>query len=177
MPKNSISQIEKDEKKILKELSKNANKSINDIAKTCHFSRQKVWRVIKNLEKNNTIWGYTAVLNNEKLNRKNYMLLIKRSNEPVTQKLIKDVISRNIADEVREKGVEIACSFYTNGNYDWVICFTSNDVKEAKWFIEYFNRLYEGFLSETNLIEVMFSAVRSGVRNPEIEKLNDFFKI
>ena len=177
MSKNSVTQIQQDEKKILKELSKNANKSINDIAKTCHFSRQKVWRVIKNLEKNNTIWGYTAVLNNEKLNRKNYMMLIKRSNEPVTQKLLKDVTSRNIADEVREKGVEIECSMYTNGNYDWVICFTSNDVKEAKWFMEYFNRLYEGFLSETNLIEVMFSAVRSGVRNPEIEKLNDFFKI
>ena len=177
MPKSSVNQIEQDEKKIIKELSKNATKSINDIAKTLGFSRQKVWRVIKHLEDNNTIWGYTAVLNNEKLNRKNYMMLIKRTNEPITQKLLNDVISRNIADEVREKGLDISCSFYTNGKYDWAICFSANDVKGAKWFVEYFNRLYEGFISETNLMEVMFSAVRSGVRNPEIEKLNDFFKI
>jgi len=177
MPKNSISQIEKDEKKILNELSKNANKSINDIAKNCHFSRQKVWRVIKNLENNNTIWGYTAVLNYEKLNRKNYMMLIKRTNEPITQKLINDIVTRNISKEVKEKGIDISCSFYTNGNYDWVICFSANQVKEAKWFVEYFNRLYEGFLSETHLMEVMFSAVRSGMKNPEIEKLSDFFRI
>ena len=42
MPKNSNEQIEQDEKKILHELSKNANKSINDIAKKLGFSRQKV---------------------------------------------------------------------------------------------------------------------------------------
>ena len=66
MAKNSIRQIEEDEKQILLELSKNANKSINEIAKTCGFSRQKVWRIIKNLEKNNTIWGYVAVIDEEK---------------------------------------------------------------------------------------------------------------
>ena len=45
MAKNSVKQIEQDEKKILEELKENANKSINDIAEKCGFSRQKVWRV------------------------------------------------------------------------------------------------------------------------------------
>jgi len=49
MPKSSVKQIEQDEKRILDELTKNANKTINDIAETCGFSRQKVWRVIRNL--------------------------------------------------------------------------------------------------------------------------------
>jgi len=79
MAKTSIKQIQKDEEKILKELSKNANKSINDIAQTCGFSRQKVWRAINNLEKNHTIWGYVAVFDNEKLNRKNYMMKSKKT--------------------------------------------------------------------------------------------------
>ena len=74
MPKNSNEQIEKDEKKILKELRKNANKSINDIAKSLGFSRQKVWRIIKSLEKNNTIWGYSAILDEQKLGKKNLYL-------------------------------------------------------------------------------------------------------
>jgi DNA-binding Lrp family transcriptional regulator len=177
MVKSSIKQIEKDEKKILGQLSKNANKSINDIAKTCGFSRQKVWRVINNLEKNHTIWGYVAVLDNEKLNRNNYIMLIKRSNKPITKKLTDDVTSRRISDEVRENGIDITCSFYTHGNYDWVICFSADNIREAKGFVEYFNRLYKGFLSDIQLIEVLFSAVRSGVRNPEVDKLNDFFEI
>ena len=177
MAKSSVKQIEQDEKKILNELSKNASKSINDIAKSLGFSRQKVWRVINNLERNHTIWGYVAVLDNEKLNKKRFMMLIKRTNQPITKKLIDDITTRKIADEVRVNGIDITCSFYTHGNYDWIICFDAPDIKEAKGFMEYYNKLYEGFLSDIHLIEIMFSAVRSGVRNPEIKKLNDFFNI
>ena len=85
MAKSSVKQIEQDEKKILEELSKNANKSINDIAKSCGFSRQKVWRVINNLEKNHTIWGYVAVVDEEKLDKKSYIILMKRTNKPISQ--------------------------------------------------------------------------------------------
>ena len=177
MAKSSIKQIEQDEKKILNELSKNANKSVNDIAKTCGFSRQKVWRVINNLEKNHTIWGYTAVLDNEKLNKTNYILLIKRTNKPISKKLIDDVITRNIADEVRKNCIDISCSFFSHGNYDWIICFNAPNIREAKGFMEYFNKLYEGFISDIHLITIMFSAVRSGIKNPEIEKFKDIFKI
>jgi len=56
MPKSSRKQIDNDEKKILRELQKNSKESIDKIAKKCGFSRQKVWRIIKRLEKNKTIW-------------------------------------------------------------------------------------------------------------------------
>jgi len=49
MAKNSRKQIMMDEIRIIDQLSKNANKSINEIAKACGFSRQKGWRIIKNL--------------------------------------------------------------------------------------------------------------------------------
>jgi len=90
MAKNSREQILKDQKKIVRELSKNANKSINEIAKTCGFSRQKVWRIIKNLENNNTIWGYTAVIDDEKQDMKRYMVLIKRSVQPMAFRWFKN---------------------------------------------------------------------------------------
>ena len=176
MTKSSAKKIEKDEKKIIEELSKNANKSINDIAKSCGFSRQKVWRVIKNLEKNHTIWGYTAVIDNEKLNKKNYMMLIKRTNKPLSNKLIEDIINRNVPKEIKKYGINMTCSFYTHGIYDWIICFNAPGTKEAKLFVEYYNKLYGEFLSEINLVDVMFSVGRCGVINPEIKKFKDFFK-
>ncbi len=176
MPKSSLKQIEKDEKKILNILLKNSNKSVNDIAKICGFSRQKVWRVINKLEKNHTIWGYTAVLDNEKLNKKNYMMLIKRTHKPISNKLIDDIINRKVSDEVRKNGIYISCSLFTHGNYDWVMCFNAPSIREAKGFVEHFNKLYEGFISDIHLIEVMFSSVRSGVKNPEIEKFKYIFK-
>ena len=83
MPKSSKDQIYADEKKVIRELQKNSKESIDTIAKNCGFSRQKVWRIIKRLEKNKTIWGYFAVVDYEKLNLKRYLMLIKRSNKPL----------------------------------------------------------------------------------------------
>jgi DNA-binding Lrp family transcriptional regulator len=62
MVKVSREQINKDEKKILAELQKDAQKGIDMLAKRCGFSRQKVWRIVKRLEKNRMIWGYTAIV-------------------------------------------------------------------------------------------------------------------
>ena len=52
MPKSSKEHIDLDEKKVIGGLEKNAKESIDEIAKNCGFSRQKVWRVIKRLERN-----------------------------------------------------------------------------------------------------------------------------
>ena len=177
MPKNSVKQIEQDEKRILGELLKNANKSINDIAKTCKFSRQKVWRVIKNLEKNHTIWGYTAVADEEKLDKKGYMILIKKSNKPLSQELINKIIKRDLGKKGKKLGIEITNSYYTHGSYDWVISFNATSIQEAKRLVEEINKLHEEYISDLQLIEKMFSVVSCGVTNPDIKKLNDYFKI
>ena len=175
MPKNSAKGIEKDERKILDELKKNANKSINEIAEKCGFSRQKVWRVINNLEKNKTIWGYTVIVDEQKLNKKRYIMLIKRSNKPVPKEKLKDIIGSEIADKVKKIGVEFINSIYINGRYDWIISFTANSLKEAKSVVELYNELYEGLISEIHLNEEIFTVQNNGIRNPEIKKLKDFF--
>ena len=50
-----------------------------------------------------------------------------------------------------------------------------NDI--AKLLVEELNKIYEDFVSESYLLENMFSVVSHGVTNPEIKKLKDFFKI
>ena len=70
MSKLTIQQENSDEKKVLQELQGYAKESIDKIAKRCGFSRQKVWRIIKKLESNQTIWGYHAVVNNQQLHLK-----------------------------------------------------------------------------------------------------------
>ena len=84
MAKSSKKQIDQDEKKVIEQLQHNSNESIDKIAKQCGFSRQKVWRIIKRLESNKTIWGYTAVPDKEKQGVRHYFLLISRSNEPIS---------------------------------------------------------------------------------------------
>ena len=76
MPKNSKEQIKEDEKKVMEQLINNSNESIDKISKKCGFSRQKVWRIIKRLEKSKKIWGYTAIISENDLEMKDYILLI-----------------------------------------------------------------------------------------------------
>jgi len=58
--KKSLSRLEK---KVIAELRKNAKGSVDALAKRCEFSRQKVWRIRKRLEKDKTVWGYAAIVN------------------------------------------------------------------------------------------------------------------
>jgi len=78
MAKSSAKQIEQDKKRILDELTKNAHRSVNEIADTLGFSRQKVWRIIKNLEEDKTIWGYTAIVDDNKMGRKNFVFYLRK---------------------------------------------------------------------------------------------------
>jgi DNA-binding Lrp family transcriptional regulator len=176
MAKSSVKQIEKDEKKILDELVKNANKNINDIAKSSGFSRQKVWRVIKNLEKNKTIWGYTAIVDYEKLDKKRYIMLVKRTNKPLTEELVNKVVNRDLENIAKKRGINVINSIYINGKYDWLISFTANDIKEAKNLVELFFKLYPESISEIDLHQYMFPLEYDGIVNPEIKKLKGFFK-
>jgi len=177
MAKNSFEQIKKDEQRVLDELSDNANNSVNEIAKKCGFSRQKVWRIIKNLESDKTIWGYATVTDKDKLNKKEFVLLIKRSNLSLTKNVVNKIIQRELDIESKKIGIDILSSVYVNGIYDWIICFTAEDIKGAKRFCENLNKTFEGFISEVQLLEKMFAAKKSGIENPDIKKLGDFFNL
>jgi len=175
MAKNSMKQIQEDERKILHELANNSNKSINEIAKKCGFSRQKVWRIIKGLEKNHTIWGYTTIVDKEKQDLKNYTILIKRTNTPMEKEQIDKIVKRNLERVATSIGVLIESSYYTHGMYDWMISFAAKDTKDAKKLSEALTRLYSENIKEIHLLETLFTAKKHGITNPEMEKLKYFF--
>jgi DNA-binding Lrp family transcriptional regulator len=177
MPKSSEKQVKQDSEKILAELLKNANKSINEIAEACGFSRQKVWRVIKDLEKNNAIWGYVAIINPEKLNKKRYFMLMKRSNKPIPKNLINEITNREMPETAKKIGIEFIDSIMLNGEYDYMISFYAYNMRDAKNMVELYNRLYPDLVSEVSLHEELFAVQKNGLNNPEVKKFEDFFRI
>ena len=174
MPKNSREQIDTDEKKVIKELQKNSKESIDKIAKKCGFSRQKVWRIIKKLEKNKTIWGYYAVVDNEKVDMKRYIMLIKRSNVPMGETVNK-IIDLTMHSKGEEIGIHILCSSYIHGLYDWIFIFSASDIKNAKKFSEILMKEYQHAISEIHIMEDIFSVKKCGIVNPDLEKIRDFY--
>ena len=178
MPKNSITQIQQDEKKILEELSKNANKSINEIANKLGFSRQKVWRAIKNLEEDKTIWGYTAVIDDNKIGCKRFCILLKKAPVKISDEDLNIVINRDLRETASKNGVNLESTYFFHGLYDGQICVTAENIMQVKKFIaEMQKKLGEHYIKETNILEVLVPIQMRGFNNPNLTKLKGYFAL
>jgi len=175
MAKSSKKTIEKDIQTIIYELQKNSNKSVSDIADKLGFSRQKVWRIIKDLENDNTIWGYTAIIDDNKIGRKRFYILIKRAIRSTSGEKLDSMVKRDLRKEATKLGVQYESSCYVNGSYDALICITADDIKQVKRFSDSLKKLYGANISEIQILEVLFPVGRNGIDNPNIEDLRGFF--
>jgi DNA-binding Lrp family transcriptional regulator len=174
MARSSLNQIEKDELKIITELKNNARESIDKIAHRCKFSRQKVWRIMNKLEESKKIWGYTAVTDDEKLGQRKFFILIRRTTNPLSDELAEKIISREIEKTANAEGIIIDNSFFVHGKYDWIMCFTANNIRHAKKFSDMVQKAYHGYIAEIVLLENLFPIRYNGILNPYKEKLKEF---
>ena len=170
MAKNSREQIEEDEIKVIKELQKNSNENIGEIARKCGFSRQKAWRIIKRLEEDKIIWGYRAIVNNEKTNVNDFVLLVKGKCLPIDNSFEKDIVERKIDKVAAGMDITIDGSYWLHGSYDGMVCFSAKDLKQAKRFQEVYLNTFNGNISELNLLEKMVIVKEGGFVNPKIKK-------
>ena len=175
MAKTSKKQIEEDERKIISELQKNAKESIDIIAKKCGFSRQKVWRIIKRLEKNKTIWGYSAVVDDEKLGVKRYIILIKRNNVPLPKDRIDIIVNRTIRTEMEKLNIKTDCSYFIHGPFDWAISITAKSIVDVKRFTEGFSRSFKDYISDIQIMDVILPIEQSGIDNPHTDDMRGYF--
>ncbi len=175
MPKSSKKQIDEDDKKLLKILQTNSGDNIDKIAKNCGFSRQKLWRIKKRLEKDKTIWGYHAVADDEKMDLRRCLILIKRTHKPVSTKQLDLITTRKLKLESSKLGINIESSFFLHGSYDWFLSITAENIRQVKKFTEGFISLFGGGVSEVHVQEVIFSVEKNNFTNPNIDQIKDFF--
>lgn len=158
---------------ILDHLLIDARQSLKEIAKKCGTYRQKVWREMKTLEENNTIWGYTPVINEEKLGWKLFFIFLKT--KPMTKELSETQIERIKKDHPGTLKVRVLDVYYLNGRYDWIVIFTAKDWICARKYYDNLRKVYgPHLLDKPEMSDVMFSTMRWGKMNPEIDELNNF---
>ncbi len=175
MPKASREQIADDEKKIIFEIQKNSKESIDKIAKRCGFSKQKVGRVIKRLEENKTIWGYHAVVDDNKIGLQQYFVLIKRTTKPFSKKHIDSIIKRVIKPEIAKMGIIVENVSYVHGEFDGIHIIRASNIVQVKKYCEVLSTLSKGYISDMIILEEMFPIEKNGIVNPNIEELKDIF--
>ncbi|MBN1168264.1 Lrp/AsnC family transcriptional regulator [Candidatus Woesebacteria bacterium] len=173
MAKRSHETMLNDELRVLTFLEQSGKDSIDEIAKKCSFSRQKVSKIIKKLEEEKIIWGYTAISDEKEKNLKHFTALVKKSNISLDDAVKKEILTDKIDNH--PKGlVSIENIYFTHGICDMIFTFYAPDVITAKRFLNLTFVRFQKFVKEYTLIETLFPIRKQGLKNPKIEKLSDY---
>jgi DNA-binding Lrp family transcriptional regulator len=170
----SKKEISSNDRKILDTLMGNARQSLVEISEQTGLARQTVQKTIQGLERDQVIWGYQVVLDEQKKGFSNYLMLIKRTAKPIDENVADKVISRELEEVASKIGIKIVTSLYCHGNYDWVISFMAIDIKHAKKFTEQVKNIYSKYVADLQLLESLFFVKKQGILNPDVDKLRGF---
>lgn len=159
--------------RILNELLRDPTRSLEEIARACGSYRQKVWREKKKMEDNGAVWGYTAVVDEDAIDWKAFILLLKF--KPLTQDQAELLIRRHITNAPGELDIRLMDTYYLNGIYDLLVIFAAPDWITARKYYDSIRIEYERFLeARPEIIDVAFSLIRWGKVHPSIERLKEF---
>ena len=172
MAKTSEKQVLLDEIKVLNALEQHSKDGIDEIAKSCSFSRQKISRIIKNLEQSKVIWGYTAITDEDVRNLKQFVLIVKRKSVPFDEAYKKELIFDKL--DSYSSDVKIENISLTHGQYDGFVTFYAKDIIYAKKLVnEIFKRIGKYF-EEYIMLETLFPIRKQGLKNPKMKKLVEY---
>jgi DNA-binding Lrp family transcriptional regulator len=170
LAKSSKEIVLRDEIKVLNALEQNSKEKVDGIAKRCGLSRQKVWRIINDLEKRKIIWGYTAVTDEESKNLKHFTVLAKRNTVPFGDEVRQEVILRKL-DDYPSDIVKIENIYLAHGIFDWIITFYAPDLISAKRFVEQTFKRFSKYLQEYTIVETLVPIRKHGLKNPQMKNL------
>ncbi|MBN2599554.1 MAG: Lrp/AsnC family transcriptional regulator [Candidatus Thermoplasmatota archaeon] len=173
MAKSTKDQMEQDAKRILSELMKNSRERIETIAKNCGFSRQKTLRIIKQLEKEKKIWGYSIVIDNQKQGLQKFMLFVKRTHIAHDQKDIDEIVKHLMSQIKKDLGITMISSYHIFGEYDWVMLFTAPNIIHARKFTETIMQKFPGRQS-IHISQILFTVRENYIQNPNIIQMKEF---
>ena len=173
MPKHSKEAMKKDEIQILNILEKHAKEGIDEIAKKCGYSRQKAWKIIKNLEEKNIIWGYAATTDGTVRGLQHFVLLVKKNNAPVDKEHRQEIMLKGLEGFV-PGFIYIENIFYTHGEYNAVVTFYAQDLKNATKLVQELSNQIGQYFEKYLLLETIFPIRKNGFENPGMKELIEF---
>jgi DNA-binding Lrp family transcriptional regulator len=170
MPKKNETRLLQDEKKILCFLQTNGKESIDIIAKNCGFSRQKVWRILKKLEEEKIIWGYSAICDGERYALKHFTMMIKRTTRPIDQEILQEILTTRLDDLLPGSVIKIETIEYVHGPFDGIFTFFAPDLITAKRFCERFQERFRLYIADFELLEGLLFVRKQMLRNPNLKQ-------
>jgi len=165
--------MKKDEMKVLDVLEQYSKESVDEIAKRCGLSRQKISRIIRRLEENKIIWGYSAIADGTLRDLKHFVLLVKRNTVPFDTSFKKELAFEKI-DGILSSVAKIENMFFTHGSFDVVVTFYAPNLVEAKDFIQKMYNRVGKYFGEHLLLETLVPIRKNGLKNPQNKELVEY---
>ena len=164
-------------KLILHELIKNSKISSEDIGKKIGLTRQTVSKIIKKLEDDKTIWGYTIIASetpNYYGTKKHFLAFIKTDDiEELMKNVKRKVLNTNERDnflaknQLKNIGFDFA-AFY-HGEYDLVVAFFADNLFEAKRLISAI-KAENPSIKKVDILQPILITRRGGFSNPKLKE-------
>jgi DNA-binding Lrp family transcriptional regulator len=148
--------------------------SLASLARKLGRGKTSVWRQKQQLEDNNTIFGYTTVVDETKVGCELFILLIK------FKRITKESVDKAMSDLknpfANKMGIRVINSYFTIGEYDMVIVFAANDNIAAKKYFDVIRERYsDDFEERPKLLDISFTSRREGIINPDLTPLKNIF--
>jgi DNA-binding Lrp family transcriptional regulator len=155
---------------LLKCLLENPTQSMSKIAEKTNMHRRTVWQMKKDLEKEKTIWGYTAIVDEQKINRVVYIVQFRT--KPFTKTFADLIIKRLTSGVPITLGIRLIDVYFMYGEYDVFIKFSAPNHETARNYCENLRVAYKDhFLETPRIFDLNFSLVQEGKLNPELTKI------
>ena len=134
------------QEKILNLLTENARISFEEIALRLNISVEEAEKTVADLEKNNVICGYTAILNETNSNKVNALIEVKIT--PQRDRGF-DTIAKRIA-----KFDEVKALFLVSGAYDLLLEVEGESLNQVAMFVSGKLSTIEGVLSTATVFQL-----------------------
>lgn len=161
---------------VLQSLIEDPTRSIRELAAKLGSYRQKIWRKKKEYEKEKVIWGYTAVIDENKLKHIIYLVLFKM--KPLDRECVEIILNRLLSHEPARQNVRMINLLYVNGQYDWIMMFSAPDHATARRYYDSLRIAYDRYLLEKPImVDINFCLVREGKIHPDARDLMNFVPV
>ena len=158
------------EKELIEILLSDPTRSMRELSNILKLTRQAIWKKKKALEENNTIWGYSAIVDYSMLKKFIFVMMLKMKR--IDDILVNNLIEGLIQKKIELDGIQLIDVYFVNGEFDWIIQFSSKDHITASKYLELIRTYFEDYLfSKPIMIDINFVLMSERKSNPQVRDI------
>jgi DNA-binding Lrp family transcriptional regulator len=162
------------EKAVIQGILNNARKTNKEIAKEIGITRQTVSKIIKKLENDGRIWGYSTIMEPELLENHFYLVFIKIKEDFDVSEMLKKFTESDTM--IKGERFNFRYTAYLHGKYNFISCLHAPDIIEAERIVNKIVAPYRKYISDLHIHQSLITFRRMGFSNPNLEnEINEFF--